>query len=351
MFQFNVFLENLFPRLWGYDNFFFLRFAFKLPLFLFFSTTPFMIRRIVKIELDDNVNAQRAFYFQLLNIPIIYSTFIWGTPEILSIFFFLFSLLLILESNTNLDKNRLFLVFFAGIFFGYSFLSSNVLLYLIFLLVSKLNKKKFVTFCMGTILGLFLIKLPFLFYPNNQTLLLIPESFGLSDILSILNLQVLNVFIFTIEIILLIYVCFLKKFDLFDKLFLYSAIIIILSVNLSVGDLIIIIQISILTITKHLNKILDLDINSLGKKDFSKIFQVFSFFVLYAVIFFYFFFIYPISNVYYLKIIENGLIGNISRSFWNLNKILEFKILFFMIISSIFTGICAILLKKKSNVF
>ena len=47
MFEINLLLENYFPKLWGSNNFFFLRFAIKLPLFLFFFLNALLTYYII----------------------------------------------------------------------------------------------------------------------------------------------------------------------------------------------------------------------------------------------------------------------------------------------------------------
>ncbi len=351
MYELNSLVEFIFPKLWGQQNYFFLRFLFKLPLFISYVLIAYLIEKIIYIEFKDEQLAIRSFYIQLFNLPLMYTTFIMGTPESLVIFFMLiqFYILLQIKNNSNSIENNYLQVFFSGFLFGIAISFSYILFLMIFIFLYALKIKQVLVYVFSVIFSNILIILPF-YLSNLPSFEFYNQNYiGIQNLLVYFKIenQLIYTVIFLFEISLLIIFLNYKMKDIFNKLLVYSFIVILLTINLTLSDILILIQIFILGMLK------DFDLNSEYKFKSLKIEKLPSarFYVplglIYLLSLLYLYFVFHISDIVYLKFIVLGSFGAINRWFWNLNILFKFNLIFYFTLSILLLCTTFLLLKKR----
>lgn len=351
MYELNSLVEFIFPKLWGPNNYFFMRFIFKLPLFIIYIVIAFLVEKIIFIELENRQLASRAFYIQLFNIPIMYTTFILGTPECLAIFFILIQYYFLLQwkANGTLNNNWYLGFFLTGFIFGIALSFSFSILLIIFVFFSFMKLKQAIVYVLSMIFSFLLVSIPIYLSVFQHIDIHYQSFFGIQNVLIFLKIDYMqtSIFIFIIEVAILAILTKQKISSSLDNLLIASCIIIVLTVNLTFYDFILLLQLFILGMVKYSDFDTTLRFHSYVFEKFPNIQFYFPLLLLYSFCFFYVSFFFRISDVIYLKFIELGPIGSINRSFWNLGIILEFNIAFYFSYSFLLFFTSLILIKKR----
>ena len=335
MYEFNLLIEFLLPKFWGTNNYFFMRFAFKLPLFIFFIADAFLVEKII--------------YSELFNIPLIYTTFILGTPESITFFFILLSFCFLLQvkindSMANYQKTN---IFYAGFFLGIAISFSYSLILIIFAFIPRLKVKEIIIYLMSISFSIVLVFIPFILFDSTRIQFFEHPTYGIENLFSLLNMDTLGIYILLLEILIITILTFRVKFSSLERLLVYSTIIVILTYNLSLSDFFVFLQLFILGLLNYSNfdydfKLKSIVIHNLPNKTF-----FFSLIFIYICYLIFLYLVFQISDVVYLKIIELGPIGVYNRSLWSLNKMLEFNVLFYIIFSLLLFVTSILVLKKE----
>ena len=351
MYEINLLFEFLIPNLWGTENYIFLRFLFKLPLLFFFILNAILIEKIITNEFNDNRLASNAFYIQLFNIPLIFTTFFLGTWESIAIFFLLLNYYILLEQKKEKEKNNFFSfeVLIAGFLFGIAITFSYFLLLGIFLFIQLIKLRKIILYCISAIFSFILINIP-VFYFGSQRINFTPNQFGMSVLLTFFHLEKIFIYSILVELILLIFLSQIKFLRFFDKLSIFSTLVIFFSINFTFNDFVIFFQIFLLGILKFSDFKLKSKTNFEIRGYLSDIKIIYSIFLFYILFIIYALFVYQTSNIIYLRLINVSFIETWNRLFWNSGLLLEFKSYFF-IIFSIQLFLTAIFLIQKRKIF
>lgn len=352
MYQIELLLEYLFPLFWGTNNYFFLRFILKLPLFIFFFLDAVLVKKIIQLEYNDSVISNFAFTIQLLNLPLIYTSFILGTSESFAFFLFLASYLFMIQVlKKKIPENENFLnIFIAGFLLGLAISFSIWFLFVFFLFLRHLNVRKLIFYSLSIGVSVLLVFIPYYFIFNTSFINYTPDTFGIGIFLQYIGLNALAPILLLIELALLLFISIFLKIEDNSKLIIISAIVIILSPYLTINEFIIFLEIFILGLIKYSKseKVVTIEENRKVTLPSSGITVLLV--ILYLVFLVYILFIYPIFNVFYINIIELGFIGRTNLSFWQSNAIIEFKSLSFIIFSIIVTfGL--FIVQRKGKIF
>lgn len=350
-YQIELFFEFVLPRFWGTNNYFFLRFIFKLPLFIFYFLSAIILSKIIQLQFDNENLTGLVFYFQLFNLPLMYETFIIGNPESIPIFFILLSYYEILQiDNKQIPVNQTigYLVI-AGFFLGISISFSYFSLLLLVLIWNKLSIKNTLIYILGSIISLMFIYFPLLFFSTANQLPLNQDMFGIYNLITIFRLSNVSIVLQIIEAILILIIILNNKLTVFSKITIVGIFVLILTPNFFLTDYIIVFQFFLLGVVESFQ----LNINdpfTFDRKHISSRYTVLlslsiiSLSVLFVI---YGFFIYPVTDVFYIGIIINGILGKFNVAFWRLNSVLEFKVLFYVIFSFLFVFMVFIIQKKR----
>ena len=351
MYELNLLLSFLFPNMWGPANYQFLRFLFKLPLFVAFILIAFLTEKIVSKELNNNELASKTFYFQLFIIPLIYTTFILGTSESITIFFILLQFNILLSDKNQVNQNDISLinVFIAGFLLGIAVSFSYLVIFLVFLSIFRMKFWKIFLYVLSLFFSLFLINLP-VFILGTYQINYSPDQFGIVNLLVYYKLENIAIYILAVEVILLVVLGLIKFSNIFDKLMVLSFLIIFLTVNLSIIDFMIFLQLFILGLLKELGFDYKLKIESKLKENLPIISFYFLLIIIYVCCITFLFINYQITDVIYLKVITLSPIGIFNKSFLTSNNLNEFKMVFY-IIFSFFLSLTSLIMLKKGKTF
>lgn len=352
MYELNLLLEFFFPKLWGSENYNFLRFLFKLPLLFFYILDAFLIEKIIAKEWSSERLASKAFLIQLFNIPLIFMTFFLGTWESIAIFFLLLNYLILIHRKKEIKgKNASTLeALFAGFFLGIAVSFSYFLILVILLFIPLLKIKSMFVYCISTLFSLILIYIPVANF-GYQQINFIPNQFGIGVLLTFFHLEYLFFYIFVLEMILLVVISQSKFLTFFDKLPIFSALIIFFSINFTFSDFIIFFQIFLLGMLRFSDFSFNSKVNYTIPDQSSTNTKIFLLnYIFYFIFLIYFAFIYQISNVFYLRIIIASPLNILNILFWNTGLIIEFKSIFF-IIFAIQLFLATLLMIQKRKIF
>lgn len=110
IFSFNIILyqlayifEFLFPKLWGSENYFFVRLLFKLPLMISLVVSAFLLQTICKNISKNEKLSNLTFYFQLFNLPLLYSIIILENTVIIPFTLFLLMVTILQINSGSID--------------------------------------------------------------------------------------------------------------------------------------------------------------------------------------------------------------------------------------------------------
>lgn len=352
MYELNGLIGFLFPKLWGPNNYFFMRFMLKLPLFVFFILIPFLVEKIVLLELKDEHLASHAFYLQMFNLPLMYVTFFLGTPESIELFFILLQWYYLIQwkNDGTLNGNWFLGIFLSGFVFSIAVSFSYNLILVAVVFLSFMKMKQVLVYICSVVFTNLLILAPIYLLNVSSITFPIQYYFGIQNVITFFKIDYIAIFILILEIILIVIVFKFTNLRYFDQLLILSLLLVILTVNLSINDFIIVIQLFVLGMITNFNFNTHYRFRSLIIDDVPSGSFYVPVVLIYIATILYLFFVFRISDIIYLKIIVLGPIGVVNRMFWNLNFLVEFNIVFYIIFSFLLL-VSSILTIKKRKIF
>ena len=194
-----------------------------------------------------------------------------------------------------------------------------------------------------------MVYLPIFILNGSTVLIFNPNYFGMQNFLVYSNLENYSGFMLVLEVIFLVLVNFLGKSSILTKTLLSSFIIISLSVNFNLIEFFIFLQVFYISLLRYSAFDYEITLKNITFKKLPNINFVCIYVIVSLSTLFYLFFLFPITDVFYLKLIELGPIGRINKAFYQMNILSEFSLLIYFTLTVSLSIFLPLLLKREKN--